>query len=110
MFGLWVNLMGCRVIFLKLLCISEVQENCVEGIDGVIDGDLEIIVLRSEGRVQYKHGIGRDLTNGDFRAMYMNTIVLFKSDVLFSNLTYIVQNFQKGAAGWKSNVSFVDFQ
>ena len=75
--------MGCRVIFLKLLCITEVQENCVKGIDGVIDGDLEIIVLRGEGRVQYKHGIGRNLTNGDFRAMYMNTIVLFKSDVLF---------------------------
>ena len=88
-----MNLMGCRVIFLKLLCIPEVQENCVEGIDGIIDGYLEIVVLRGEGRVQYKDCIRSYLTNGDFRAMHMDTIILFKSDILFADLTYIVEDF-----------------
>ena len=89
-FGLWVNLMGCRVIFLELLGIPEVQKNCIKGIDGLIDGDLEIIVLRGEGRIQYEYCIRSYLTNGDFWAMHMDTVILFESYVLFANLADIV--------------------
>ena len=89
-FGLRVDLMGCRVIFLELLGVPEVQKNGIEGIDGLIDGDLKIVVLRSEGRIQYKYCIGSYFTNGDFWAMDMDTVILFESYILLSNLANVV--------------------
>ena len=63
-FGLRVDLMGCGVVFLELLGVPKVQKNGIECIDGLIDGDAKIVVLRSEGRIQDKYCIGSYFTNG----------------------------------------------
>ena len=69
---------------------GHIYRNCIKGIDGLIDGDLEIVVLRGEGRIQYEYCIRSYLTNGDFWAMHMDTVILFESYVLFSNLADVV--------------------